>query len=126
MIAKKTPPFELTIKRQIDPQAVADTLVSAFEGGTGYWCQIDNEKGPGYDAETCEKIVEGTAHLLLKDQETGKRYTLDRAKVERGLRVMAEDQPDHFRDMTSEDTSGDATTGDVLLQCCLLGEVLYG
>jgi hypothetical protein len=30
----------------------------------------------------------------------------------------------HFGDMIGE--TGDATTGDVFLQCCLLGEVVYG
>ncbi len=119
-------PFELKITRFVPPVTVSDTLISAFEGGVGYWCQIDNEKGPDYRAGTCAEIVAGRAYLLLTDTETGKQHRLDRAAIQRGLKVMAELQPDHFRDMTSEDTSGDATTGDVLLQCCLLGEVYYG
>jgi len=38
--------------------------------------------------------------------------------------VMAKKEPRHFADFLKEDY--DETTGDVFLQCCLFGEVIYG
>lgn len=121
-------PFTLSIRRDVTPRQVVDTLISAFEGGVGYWCQIDNEKGPDYSEAQLFRVVAGDSHLLLTDQEDDekRRYRLTRYRIACGLRLMAEQHPDHFRDMTSEDTSGDATTGDVLLQLCLFGDVIYG
>lgn len=114
----------IIIKQPVDPKKVANTLVSALEGGTGYWAQIDNEKGPNYTANTCDKIVAGKAHLLIVDLDTQQSRKLDRGAIEAGLVIMAKKYPQHFADMISE--NDDATTGDVLLQCALLGEVIYG
>jgi len=39
-------------------------------------------------------------------------------------KVMHDDYPSHYGDAISE--NDDAGTGDVYLQCCLFGEVIYG
>lgn len=44
--------------------------------------------------------------------------------VGRGLQVMAEKYPRHFGNLISD--NDDAETGDVLLQCSVLGEIVYG
>jgi hypothetical protein len=49
---------------------------------------------------------------------------LDRVAILEGLRIMAEKEPRHFADFMTE--NDDADTGDVFLQCCLYGEVIYG
>jgi hypothetical protein len=118
--------FTLTVRREVTPRQVVDTLISAFEGGVGYWCQIDNEKGPSYNEAQLFRVVDGDSFLLLIDQEERRAHKLTRAKIAEGLRLMAENHPDDFRDMTSEDTGADAGTGDIFLQLCLLGEVSYG
>lgn len=120
----KAQPFEVTT--EVNPQNVSDTLVSGLEGGTGYWAQIDNEKGPDYDEEMADKIVAARGFLLITDTDSGKSYKLDRKAVARGVKIMARDYANHYADMVSEDGSMDATTGDVLIQCALLGEVIYG
>lgn len=120
-------PFTLMVRREVTPRQVVDTLISAFEGGVGYWCQIDNLNGPDYSEKQLFRVVAGDGFLLLIDKEDNDRsIRLTRPKLAAALRLMAENHPDDFRDMTSEDTSGDATTGDVLLQLALLGEVAYG
>ena len=50
--------------------------------------------------------------------------TLDGDAVQRGLQTMAEKYPRHWGDFIRENE--DAITGDVFIQCCLLGEVVYG
>jgi hypothetical protein len=37
---------------------------------------------------------------------------------------MAREAPQHFADFLNE--NDDADTGDVFVQCCLLGEIRYG
>lgn len=46
-------------------------------------------------------------------------------KLMLGVRTMAEKYPQHFADMLKEGAS-DATTGDVLVQCAIFGEIKYG
>jgi len=127
----KTPkagqPFAVT--QQIDAQLIADALCCGLEGGTGYWAQIDNEHGPDYHADKCEEITAGRGYLrileLAEGEETAKAYKLDRAALLRGVEIMARDYSRHFADMTASEGC-DAETGDVLLQCALLGKIVYG
>lgn len=59
----------------------------------------------------------------LEDEEAEhKNLTIE--AIQRGVKIMAEKYPRHFGDWLSE--NDDAITGDVFLQCCLFGEVVYG
>lgn len=49
--------------------------------------------------------------------------TLDSAAVQKGLTVLAEKYPWHLADIMAD--NADATTGDVLVQCALLGDIEY-
>jgi len=53
-----------------------------------------------------------------------KKWRLDKKTLVRGWKVMHDDYPSHYGDAISE--NDDAGTGDVYLQCCLFGEVIYG
>ena len=44
--------------------------------------------------------------------------------VTRGVQIMAQKYPHHFKAFVDEDD--DATTADVFLQCAVLGDVIYG
>lgn len=67
--------------------------------------------------------------------EEAKRYTLDRDAIARGLQLWADDannldastrtaHPTHWGNFINDNT--DAETGDVFLQYCLFGKVIYG
>lgn len=136
--------MQVTITRNFTDLELAGLLCCAFEGGTGYWCRINDficpegtKKSDFYEGGTlsaiegeyfhwCETVplCDGGA-LILEDQENGKgdEYRLDRRMIQRGLEVMAEKYPQHFVDITS---GADAITGDVFLQCALFGEIIYG
>jgi hypothetical protein len=53
-------------------------------------------------------------------------FMLDRAAIERGKELLATDErySHHYADVLNE--NDDADTGDVFLQLCLFGEVVYG
>jgi hypothetical protein len=49
---------------------------------------------------------------------------LDLGTIRSGLQVMAYSYPRHWHDFINDNE--DAATGDVFLQCCLYGEVIFG
>lgn len=113
-------------------------LVTAFESGsegTGSWAQITGYTIPTtliqYDASMTKPVKyadyplsPGGAVLLADNEDEDVKFTLDYAAIERGLKVMCEKYPKHWKDLIED--NHDAITADVLVQCALLGEVQYG
>lgn len=64
------------------------------------------------------------AHTEEQRKEEYGPFLLNKAAVERGLGVMFQKYPHHYADFQKD--TGDAITGDVFLQCALLGECVYG
>ncbi len=58
------------------------------------------------------------------EDEKAEHKNLTIEAIKGGVKIMAEKYPRHFGDWIGE--NDDATTGDVFLQCCLFGEVIYG
>jgi hypothetical protein len=129
---------EISVKVPITKQRISDLLCCAFEGGSNYWYCIDEFIAPTEmswqtDPEQVFQhldypLNEGGA-LIISDKEDDspaknrKTYRLDLESITKGLQVMAEKYPRHFSDFIGE--NDDAITGDVFLQCCLFGEVIY-
>lgn len=134
--------MDLSIK--ISDRRIAQLLVSAFESGTSYWCRIMDTKEPKVQRMVLDEgdeggkiwpyydypLTGGAVICRIDDGDTEdtdesfKPLTLDLAAIERGLKLMAEKHPQHFGDFLAE--NDDAFTGDVFLQCCLLGALVYG
>ncbi len=90
--------------------------------GSSYWCRFAGDLG--YE-QTVHDIIENKYELKLEDFEDEKaRYTLTLGKIKKGLTIMAKKYPKHFASILEENT--DADTADVLLQCALFGELIYG
>jgi hypothetical protein len=116
---------EITIP--VSRETIENLLVSAFEGGSNYWYDdLEPLKKTSKRREASDRFYSDimTNGFRLKDKETGKVLTRGPGSLSLGLQVMAKSQPRHFVDVTGE--TGDATTGDVFLQCCVFGEVIYG
>lgn len=128
----------INVEVEIPLSRIADLLCSAFEGGVGYWARIekyveptntiDLEKDYGKNWEQIYPYVhyplyEGGA-VIIRDTQDGKKYTLDRAAIERGLSLFFKKNTHHVAAFLTEDD--DAGTGDAFVQFCLLGELVYG
>lgn len=138
------------VKKEISENRIHDLLTCAIEGGTGYWCQIQNgdgdikyPEGLSWDdfkiggslnsSDNCVSpygliaMTEGM-ELPLADAEypddPDEQWTLNREKIQRGLDLMAEKYPKHFADFMSENE--DDITADVFFQLAVLGEIVYG
>lgn len=133
----------MKIETQITDDKIKGLLCAAFEGGSNYWYEIekysfgdsgltysDFRKGgimqcPDNYWHPCQLVpLTDKCAVLINDLEGGKQHRLDRRAIERGLEVMAEKYLRHWGDFVSD--NDDADTGDVFLQCCLFGEVIYG
>jgi hypothetical protein len=146
-MSKKSDTLAVTVPLAITLENVSSLLCSALEGGTGYWAMIgdyvepkaiwhggdDNRIFPHIDyplsqggAITVWEQLEELDPDFEGEDETANMpaHRLDLPAIVRGLEVMARIAPRHFADFLSE--NGDAETGDVFLQCCLLGEIKYG
>ena len=136
-----------TIKISIDMDVpllrVADLICEAFEGGIGYWAKIvkyDRPKELKYTIDTLSNFsgdknvykhidyplnIGGAVYIEeYDDGQNGTVHKLNWESIVNGLSIMHAKYPRHFGDWIAE--NDDATTGDVFMQCCLLGEVVYG
>ena len=131
--------------QQVSEEQVRDLLVTALEGGSNYWIEnthYELREGLQYSdfqpggSQTLDEyfhplelipFVEGCS-LIIQVIDEGDGFDgiqqLTRDKMMEGVKVMAADYSQHFQDFLEED--GDANTGDVFLQCCLFGKVVFG
>jgi len=124
----------INVPNSVPLARVADLLCCAFEGGVGYWCAITGYTKPAeprsvWGDGTVYKHVDypltgGAVLCQVTDEDEPEKLVLDGAAIERGLKLMAEKWPRHWADFIGENE--DASTGDVFVQMCLLGEVVYG
>lgn len=91
------------------------------QGAGEVWIEHTDGDSDGFRREikqadyTDDVRAEMTDHVLAP---------LTRASIAAGIVCMATRYATHFGDMLAE--NGDATTGDVLLQCALFGDLIYG
>ena len=130
--------MQITVNLDIPTQRIADLMVTAFEGGSGYWRHASDvalavpDRAPGTIYYADPAFWDGGGQIIVryddpdKDDEgesTG-RKVFGLTQLAKGLQIMAEKYPRHFADFVAE--NDDADTGDCFLQCVILGEVVYG
>jgi hypothetical protein len=125
----------VTINYEFPKQRLSDLLITAFEGGVGYWCQIVDYKEP--TVLNSFNDTDGTIYrygdfplsedggvVLQETDDTEITFTLNKEALLKGLQMMSQKYPKHFSDWLNDNE--DAETGDVFVQCCMFGEVKYG
>jgi len=101
-----------------------ELIINALESADiGYWANVPR----GADHA---KLLSGTATALVYESEgphDGKRdghHERTGEKVRAGLQVLASKYPHHLADIVGDNS--DCVTSDVLVQCALFGEIIYG
>lgn len=129
--------INVTVKQELNDNRVADLICAGFEGGIGYWARVTGYKKPEkvfeWDLSSTlggqvyryvqYPMSEGGA-VLMQDTENDDQWELNREKILAGLAAMASKYPRHWRNFMDEQE--DSETGDVFIQCCLFGELVYG
>ncbi len=118
---------ELAVTAQvgISRETLESLLVSAFEGGSNYWCKkVYVIKGEHKDWLSAD-IAHGRIQTIgVFDAEDGKRYIAHTKDIPKAFEVMSKKYPRHFADILKQDD--DADTADVFFQCWVLGDAVYG
>ena len=120
-------PIKITL--EISDEILLNLLCSAFEGGSNYWyTDVAEHTDPTHaDDENCHHWAEWNpvygGSIVVTDEE-GEKHLIDRAALQRGMQIMVQNYPQHFDNVITGDD--DAETGDVFLQCCCFGEIVYG
>ncbi len=121
----------------ITDSRAADLLCSAFEGGSNYWYLIDHKQVPvvaatpwgnEYMPSYISYPFSQSGAIVIVDIEDpdGDKHTLNKAAIERGKTLLStDDQYGHHLENVLQEQD-DADTGDIFLQLCLFGEVIYG
>jgi hypothetical protein len=133
--------FKIATLVEFDEQRVRDLLCSAWEGGSNYWCRVEMTTiPPAAEAEVTRlrdagemfghiyPFIPGVQVVLQdvtgEDSGHGTEWTLTREKLIDGLQALADKAPYHFANFVAE--NDDSETGDVYLQMCLFGEIVFG
>lgn len=123
----------MRVQIQVPDQKIADVLCCGMEGGIAYWSVIEGYREPKtmefqMDTEKVFKHIDYALNLggavMLKDTETEIVHELTRDKLYKAVQMMADRYPRHFANLM--DDNSDAETGDVLIQCAVLGSITYG
>lgn len=114
------------IKIEVTDRDLDNILITAVEGGINYWACVRayrNAEGAPCSVEIQEEIDQGSATFPGWHKVT-------RAKVKRGLQVMAAKYPHQLAAFVASGKPGDyapdAEVCDVIIQCALFFEVIYG
>lgn len=106
----------IAITRTFPRQRVEDLLCCAFEDGSAYWAESEG----GFE----QAFEPGGVIIREFEEDEPEALRLDREALTRGMQILADKYPRHFARFVAEDE--DAETGDVFLQCCVFGEIVYG
>jgi hypothetical protein len=129
-------PRAVGVNVDVEDERIAHLLCNAFEGGSGYWARIEDYRKPtdlddltpALDMDQIFPHIDyplsDDGAVILRAMDDSKDLVLDREAVERGLKVMATKYERHWANFIRQ--NDDAITGDVFLQCCVLGELVYG
>lgn len=103
----------IELRIMLPVKRVADLIQSGLYSGLAWWV-----KSVGIDGDIFE---DGT--IVLTTRENGDK-TLDLDAIGNAMFLFYEKEPRHFADWIAG--RDDATTGDVFIQLCVFGEVVYG
>lgn len=101
------------------PSRELESLLDSAGRGASYWCENELQ----YESEITKIMRGGSSHMMDFESEPQKSYELTLEMIETGLGLMAQKSPQDFADILTGDA--DNNTGDVFLQFCIFGEIVY-
>ena len=131
---------QITVTYEIPEQLIRDIIITACEGGIGYWSQLEAYNGPAID-----EGAEGSLPLRIREIEEegifdeptiyGPWRELGIPEVVKGLELMIKERPDwgctkrmveSLANYDSGNFDFDADDADNVIQYALFGEMVYG
>lgn len=114
--------------QELTEEDITDIVVTALEGGIGYWACLDNtgeefENAPEEEAvsETVARILLNNGSVFFEDEEDpSARYELTLEKLLNGIEKYANENGGIDMDYL------DADMADAIVQYAIFCEVIYG
>ena len=129
----------MSIVINLTEQQHEDLIVTALEGGIGYWCHIGVSAHTIVDAMTPIKLkkepfsirfwqaIKAGAIIPIHDTDDRKKQLgeISLKSIDKGEQLLADKHPRHLFDLLSPG-EWDQITADVWFQYCSLGKIVYG
>jgi len=124
--------FVVNATFKVSRRQVATTLSCAFGSQITRFRVAELSEPPAFQFRSIEQLThrlvdyslnEGGSLGIVSTEPASDVFRLDLKSIGLGLDALATKYPRHFADLINENT--DAITADVLLQCCLFGELIY-
>lgn len=120
--------IEFTKSQELTEEDITDIIITALEGGIGYWACLDNTGEEFENAPKEEAVSETTARILLNngsvtfidEEDEYARYELTLEKLLNGIEKYAQENGGIDMDYL------DAIMADVIVQYAIFCEVVYG
>ncbi len=118
-------PIEYTTKTEVPDQFLADLIITAVEGGTGYWAQVSDYHWDDPDPNSTYAVLH---EIDAQTGQPGEGKRLTTTRVAYGLSLLAGVQSWRFAQLTDPENEWDhdAEDADVVAQLALLGNIVYG
>lgn len=127
--------MEINVK--VTDEDIEDIIVTAIEGGIGYWCCLDNtgdeyENAPEDEpvSITATKILLNGGKLKLIDEyDDNKRYEMDLDDLIYGIETWKKYGYDHYSAITADGIDCgfiDAECADAIIQFAIFSTCQYG
>ena len=116
----------INVPIKITANMLNDIIVTAFEGGIGYWAVLDNtdepdDKGLFTSSWMTSELLEGKILKFIDVEDKDTVWSLTLNDLLNGVKLNANLRP-HDCDLENMDS----TTADCIIQYALFGEIVYG
>jgi hypothetical protein len=113
---------------EVADEMVKDLFITAFEGGSSYWAEV-NQETPAGEGAVSERFWAwfekgGSMGICSSEDATEELGEVNMTSIARALQIMHDEWPEQFEALVDE--SFDAETADIFLQLACMGEVEFG
>ena len=124
--------YNVDINRRVflTQEDIDDILDMALDGGITYWCDSAEIGEAEYLGEWANEQIACGGTLILHNREDNKEYTLTLEKFLNGFAIACRKGYSNCLEWFSGDSIDiarmDAEAADVIVQCSLFGDAIYG
>ena len=119
----------------VTEEDIEDIVVTALEGGIGYWCCLDNTEKEFENAPedepisiTASKILLSGGKIFLIDEVENERYSMSLNDLLDGIKEWVSEGLDHYNAISTggiDCCNIDSACADSIFQCALFGGIEY-
>ncbi len=116
---------------KISDEHIANVICSGIESGIHYWCdeiEVSNIKCDDVDEIMLRywQPLLNNGWIKLHDREENSWHIIDMGALQKAIQIILDKYPHHIGALIGDFNNQDALTGDVLIQCAIFGDIIYG